>query len=259
MSNEIEKEGKTVTIAVENGLKELNLSREDVEVQVLDEGNAGFLGIGAKLARVRIRRKHWEGEKGGNGEPDRKPAAAKREPKPAKAVRSAPKSAKRPARRDDGPVDTDKACSEAKSLLAKILELAGVANAVVRTEWDSEQHRVKAEIESEDGGLLIGKGGRTLESLQFLTTVILGRKLGSPTAVQVETEGYWQRVEEKILSETKRAVAHVKEKGGAYRFEPMEPSLRRLIHRELTDHPEVETASEGEGSQRRVVVKKRRR
>lgn len=256
MSQEIEIEGKTVTIAVETGLRELNLKREDVEVQVLEEGNAGFLGIGSKPARVLIRPKVWD-ERGGKA-PERKPPA-KREPKPAKAVRPAPKEARRSKPRgEDLPVDEKAACAEAKSLLQEILKLAGVESAKVRTEWDSEQHRVHAEIDSDDGGLLIGKGGRTLESLQFLVTVIVGRKLGVPTAIQVETEGYWKRLEEKIVSEAERAVSQLKEQGGSYRFEPMEPSLRRLIHRTLAENPDVETASEGEGAYRRVVVKTRR-
>ncbi|OIO12408.1 MAG: hypothetical protein AUJ52_00240 [Elusimicrobia bacterium CG1_02_63_36] len=256
MSQEIETEGKTVTIAVENGLKELNLRREDVEVQVLEEGNAGFLGIGSKPARVLIRSKRWTGEEGAKT-PERKPAA-KREPKSAKPVRPAAKAATRRSPAQALPVDEEKACAEAKRLLEEILRLAGVDEPKITAEWDVEQHRVHAEIESDDSGLLIGKGGRTLESLQFLTTIIVGRKLGVPTAIQVETEGYWKRLEEKVIAEAERAVSQLKENGGVYRFEPMEPSLRRLIHRTLADNPDVETASEGEGSSRKVVVKARR-
>ena len=116
-----------------------------------------------------------------------------------------------------------------------------------------------AEVATADAGLLIGKGGRTLEALQFLTTVMVGRKTGTPTAIQVECEGYWQKIEAKVISETEHAAAEVKRTGRAYRFEPMEPAMRRLVHRRLVDDPDVETASEGEGPWRKVVVKPRKR
>jgi spoIIIJ-associated protein len=225
---EIEMEGKTVTIAVENGLTEIGLRRDEVDVQVLQEGNAGFLGIGSKLAKVLIRTK-------GAGTSS-------------SSVVPRPKAA--------GP-QRDTACAAAKDVLDEILNLSEIADAKTEVDWDSEQERVHAEIETADSGLIIGKGGRTLEALQFITTLIVGRKTEIPTAVQVETQGYWKKIEEKLVGEAEQAIAEVKRTGDTYSFEPMEPALRRLLHRTIGDHPDVETASEGEGPWRKVVLKPR--
>ncbi|MFA5139987.1 MAG: RNA-binding cell elongation regulator Jag/EloR [Elusimicrobiota bacterium] len=301
---EIEMEGKTVTIAVENGLGELGLKRDQVEVEVLDQGSPGILGFGTKPARVRIRAKQW-----GEGTPaEAQPQTSKaqsstagidpvRPPRAEPRPRQGPPRGERPPRREQRPErpergrpssssreehsraprteaprpqrtapprartpeDTAKACQVAEETLKEVLSLALLQDAKVRCSWDAAQDRVKAEVETADAGLLIGKGGRTLESLQFLITVMVGRKTGIPTAIQVECEGYWQKIEAKIIGEAEQAASEVKRTGRPYRFDPMEPALRRLIHRRLVDDPEVETASEGEGPWRKVVVKPKKR
>lgn len=279
---ELEMEGKTVTIAVEHGLKEIGLRRDQVEVQVLQEGNAGFLGIGAKPARVLIREKRWGPEA---PEPSEPPSVRPAAPKPAARPHSTPRPERHaprgersprphaapehrphpaPERREprpqpeDVPVDTAKACAVAQEVLKEFLPLLGVAEVGVNTAWDPEQARVRAEVETADAALLIGKGGKTLESLQFLVTVIAGRRMGSPVAVQVDSQGYWKRIEERIVADIGAAVDQVKKTGRPWRFEPMDPAMRRLIHRKLMNDPDVETASEGEGPWRKVVVKPRK-
>ncbi|OGR60613.1 MAG: hypothetical protein A2X36_04735 [Elusimicrobia bacterium GWA2_69_24] len=318
---EIEIEGKTVTIAVEAGLEKLGMARSEVEVVVIDEGSAGFLGIGMKPAKVRIRPKHWSADgtaaapapatpppqreerrrprpaserpprresRPSSGDahsrPPRSAAPERRgrapEPRPQRAPapeprpssgeahdrlprtaspESRPAPAPRKELREIELTDAERAnaCAVTETVLKEIFQLAGLAQSRIKTSWDPRQSRVLAEVETEDAGLLIGKGGKTLESLQFLTTVIVGRKTGKPTAIQVETENYWKRIEEKLLSEAERAAEEVKRTGAPFRFEPMEPALRRLIHRRLAGNPDVETASEGEGPWRKVVLKPR--
>ncbi|MFH2202204.1 MAG: Jag N-terminal domain-containing protein [Elusimicrobiota bacterium] len=269
---ELKVEGKTVTIAVENGLTELGLRRDQVEVEVLSEGSAGFLGIGAKLAEVRLREKIWS-EGSAEDKPQAKPSpqperqaksgsAVRREPArpaPRRNDKPRPKAKPRPTRKSEEPqIDSAKACAVTAEVLGEILKLAQLAKPSVRCAWDEKQSRVMAEVVSDDSPLLVGKGGRTIEALQFLVTVIVGRKTGVPTAIQVETEGYWKKIEDKILDEARSAVEKVKQTGSSYRFDPLEASMRRLIHRTLADHPDVVTASEGEGVWRKVVIKPRR-
>ncbi len=273
---EIEKEGKTVTIAVENGLEELGLRRDQVEVQVLAEAAAGFLGIGAKPARVHIREKRW-GEEGTASEKSapkhkhaehtapsvRRTPRSRPQPKPqvqtpAEVEPQQEREAPRPQKTAAAKVDTAKAIAEAESVVSKILSLAEVTDAKVKAVWDAEQERVRVEVETDDGGLVIGKGGRTIEALQFLVTVIVGRRVGVPTAVQVDSQGYWGKLESRIISEAENAVKEVQRTGSPFRFEPMDAAMRRLIHRRLADHPDVVTASEGEGSWRKVVLKPRK-
>ena len=245
---EIEMEGKTVTIAVENGLEEIGLRRDQVEVEVLNEGNTGFLGIGSKPALVRLREKKWGPDDGDTGSEKTAPAAP-RTRRPNKPAQTAGHDGSLSAK------EAEKACRATEEILSEILKLAELEKTSLNCSWDCEQNRVRAEIDSPDGNILIGKGGRTIEALQFLLTVMVGRKTGTPAAIQVETEGYWKKIEGKILEEAEKAVGDVVRSGKPYRFEPLEPSLRRLIHRKLSGHPDVVTSSEGEGPWRKVVIK----
>ena len=341
---EIEIEGKTVTMAVEKGLAEIGLRRDQVEVEVLVEASPGFLGLGAKMARVRITEKIW-----GDAAPDapsRPPSAEGRPPRtaegrltsrpprssegrPARPTESRPArpTESRPPRSSEGrpprsgdhppvvpegrgqepdsrrgpsrpprhgsderrpsprtysgpssrpgpsssrapyqrpekaqpPADTGKACSEAKALL---LELFGMMHLEVKdivTDWDAAQLRVHAEVDTPDGTLLIGKDGRTLESLQFLSTLMLSRRMKTPVAVQVETQGYWKQKEESIMIQVHQAIEEVQRTGRPVRLTPMEASLRRLVHRSLAESPEVETVSEGEGVWRKIVLRPKKK
>lgn len=299
---EIEMDGKTVTMAVESGLRELGLRRDEVEVQVLEEGTAGFLGMGGKPARVRIREKVYapgmvaeeEGDDIGNriqparpasrgagqgsrpertvprerpergpqiersayhdSRPERRPR--RQAPPPRRTVAPA---ARRPRIESSEDVDTAKACAEARAIIEAMLSLCGLSEPKVECAWDTAQLRVRAEVGTPDAALLLGKDGKSLEAFQFLATVILGRRMEMPVAIQVECEGHWKRVEAAVLAELERAAEEVKRTGKPYRFEPMEPALRRLIHRSAMSHPDLETVSEGEGSWRKVVLKPKAR
>lgn len=286
---ELEIEGKTVTIAVEKGLSELGLRRDQVEVEVLQEASPGFLGIGAKQARVRLREKIW-GEPAGpqpsagkrqeaprrarqampKNAPARLPAATPATRPPTRAAAPAPSGgharppvarplAARPPEREAPPPDPDKACAEVKPLLQELLSLMGVGASSISSEWDAKQERVRADIETPDGDALVGKEGKTLEALQFLATLMLGRRLKTPVAVQVEHAGYWRQREEDILLQVHQAMEMLSRTGQPVRLNPMEAPMRRLIHRTLANHPEIETVSEGEGPWRKVVLKRRRR
>lgn len=299
--NDIESEGKSVAEAVENALSKAGLRRDQVEVQIVQEGSAGFMGIGAKLARVRIREKRWAAD----GAPIPQDASAPPPPKvssraapmPKPERRSVPRPETRPApppqaarpqpraprHNPDAPrVERAKppepqpqpraprapaaaltpeqgkaACEEAVTLLKELLPLMNF-EAKVSAQWDAEQERVKAVVETPDAERLIGPDGKTLESLQFLVTLIITRRHDSPIAVWVDTQGYWDKKEKAVLSEAQSAVNAVKTSGKPFRMPPMDAPLRRLIHRSLAGHPDVLTVSEGEGAWRKIVLKPRK-
>lgn len=156
------------------------------------------------------------------------------------------------------PSDTAAAAKAAQAALDETIKLMGF-NASVKAEWDARQERVRAPLEGPDAGLLVGPDGSTLEALQLVVTLVASRKLGEPVAVQVDAAGYWAKREDDILSKARRGIEEVKRTGKPYRLEPMDASMRRLIHRNLTDNPDVETASEGEGSWRKIVIRPRKK
>ena len=283
---ELESEGKSVSEAVEAALKKLGLRRDQVEVQILQEASSGFMGIGAKTARVKITQKHW-GDPSPAAAAPAKPAGrpfverrsqnqTRRQPERRQERRPEPKPPRPESRPDPKPdlprpprhethekpavpVDTKAACRESETVLKEIFSLMSFASPTIAISWDAKQERVKAEIESQDADKLVGQDGKCLESLQFLSTLILSRRLGTPAAVQVEALGYWEKREEEILSQAQRGIEEVKRTGKPSRLAPMDPAMRRLIHRNLAGHPDVETASEGEGSWRKIVIRPRKK
>ncbi|MBI4385889.1 MAG: Jag N-terminal domain-containing protein [Elusimicrobia bacterium] len=297
---EIEVEGRNVTTAVETGLSDLGLRRDQVEVEVLQEAAPGFLGLGAKSARVRIREKIWDPTgQAQPSRPERQSAPRKREPStpensqpqpaqpPARSEapprRSGPRERRpynpsvpsgspsssgrtsrgaEPTRRSlvhEPPPDTALACEESKKVLDEILKLLLLPEASVCASWDSAQVRVLCEVKTPENSALTDFGEHFLESLQFLATLITSRRLKHPVAVQVDSQGYWKEKEEDILLQVHQAMEMLKRTNHPVRLKPMDAVMRRLVHRTLAKHPEIETASEGEGSWRKVVLKPKKK
>jgi spoIIIJ-associated protein len=284
--NPIESEGPTVAEAVDAALRQHGLRREQVEVTVLQEGHAGFLGMGTKLARVRLTEKRWgDGPIPTNAPPKpaapaRKPAARRTPaapppprpyiPPPAPVpARPAPRPEPRPEPRREAapavlatdrslsPADAAVACEKARTLVLELLQLMKIAAPTVSASWDTEMERVKLVVESQDAPEIVGRDGRVLESLQFLSTLIMSRGAAVPVAVQVDALSYWEKREAAIIEGARRGADRVLADGKPYRLEPMDASMRRLIHRTFSNHPSVTTSSEGEGPWRKIVLRPR--
>jgi len=294
----IESEGRTVAEAVEAALRQSGLRRDQVEITVTDEGSTGFMGLGAKPAKVRLTEKRWgpdspapapsaparapqrppirnsaprPAERRPERQPERRPEPRpeprrqERAPEPRAPQRAAePARAPRPERREapSTPVSAAEAaeiCAKAQKLVVELLQLMAIAAPAATASWDADLERVKISVESQDASLLVGRDGRVLESLQFLTTLMLSRGGGSPLAVQVDALSYWEKREQAVLAEARLAVETVKATGKPVRMEPMDSSMRRLVHRTLTANADVVTASEGEGPWRKLVIRPRAR
>lgn len=283
----IESDGRTVSEAVDAALRKSGLRRDQVEVTVIDEGSPGFLGLGAKPACIRLTEKRWGSETPAatlptppsprNHRPSAparsstRPATTAPTAQPARPAPSAPPSA--PAKTDPprssreaspreqrplSTAETLEACAKAQELVVGLLKLMSVAAPTVTTSWDAEMERVKAVVESQDAPLLVGRDGRILESLQFLTTLMISRAARVPTAVQVDALSYWEKREQAIIDEALRAIERVKATGTPCRLEPMDASMRRLIHRTFASSPAITTSSEGEGPWRKIVIRPRK-
>lgn len=120
---------------------------------------------------------------------------------------------------------------------------------------EDEQGTVHVNLESSDPGILIGYHGETLSSFQLILSMIVYRKLGEWTRILVDVGDYRQRREEQLKTLALNAAKRVKFSGESYAMSYLTPAERRLVHLILADHPEVVTESEGEGRNRRVIVK----
>ncbi|OGS00513.1 MAG: hypothetical protein A2V88_13550 [Elusimicrobia bacterium RBG_16_66_12] len=156
------------------------------------------------------------------------------------------------------PAEAAEACAKASDLLTQLLKLMAVAAPTVTASWDADMERVKALVESQDASMLVNRDGRVLESMQFLTTLMLSRTANAPVAVQVDALSYWEKREQAILDQARRAIAEVMATGKPCRLEPMDASMRRLIHRTYASNPDITTSSEGEGPWRKLVIRPRK-
>lgn len=145
----------------------------------------------------------------------------------------------------------ERALEKARIVLSDILERMEVRGEVNAARRDQ---RILLEIWSPEGGLLIGRGGRTLEALQYLVNRILNSQPGQGEKVVVDVEGYRRRREERLRVLASRMAARVKAMGEAITLAPLSPHDRRIIHLALQEDRGVKTVSEGEGFYRRVII-----
>jgi spoIIIJ-associated protein len=110
------------------------------------------------------------------------------------------------------------------------------------------------DVDGEDLGLLIGRRGQTLASLQYLLNLILAKQLGKRVAFGVDVDGYRRRREEALISLARRSASRVRSTGRSVTLEPMPPNERRIVHITLADDPAVITVSIGEGDARKVAI-----
>ncbi len=151
-------------------------------------------------------------------------------------------------------VDLDEIADVAIDTLQGILSHFDVGEITI-DEYEGDEGELILDITGDDLGVLIGRYGRTLDSLQFLVSTINYRKLGFRYPVVVDVEGYKNRQREKIESIARSSARKAVSQDRDIAMRPMTPYERRIVHITLKDNPDVETESEGEGPNRHVVIK----
>jgi len=229
MRTSLEVIAPTVDEAVARGAAELGLPESDLEVEVLDEGGKGVLGLGARQARVRL---------------SVRPAEAQVEPPEAPA--STPVE-------DDG-----QSVQVAIDTVSELLTRMGF-DAKVTARWgeptEADQTRpLHVDIHGDDLSTLIGRKGETLAALQYITRLIVTKELDTPVAIVIDIEGYRDRRERQLRQLARKMAQQAEERGQTLTLEPMPANERRIIHIELRDHPTVYTESIGEGPSRKVTI-----
>lgn len=198
----VEKSGKSVEEALRLALIELDASREQVEIEVLDEGSKGFLGIGAKETRIRVFKKNSV---------------------------------------------TDVAHTFLSSLLKEM-------NIPAEIEITLAQDALNINIIGEDMAILIGKRGQTLDSLQYLVSLVVNKERDDYMRVVLDTENYRAKRKETLEGLAEKLASKVKKSRKNVILEPMNPYERRIIHSALQNNPNVSTKSEGDEPYRKVVI-----
>ncbi len=240
----VEISAKTVEEAIKLGLSELGLARDQVEVEVVNPGRGGVLGIGAEDARVRI-----------VAVPEKPPTDA--ESTPVEEEAEAPVPSVEPATVSELP--DPEVAEVAISLLEGLLDGMRVqAQVNVRVGTDlaevGEDPSLILDVTGNDLGILIGRRGETLRALQYMTRLLLSRKLGRWESVVVDVESYRVRRRRSLRQLANRMADRVAFSQQRVVLEAMPANERRIIHIALRDHPQVTTMSIGEGDHRKVTI-----
>ena len=270
MEDYITVSAKNLDDAITEALIQLGVTSDRLDYIVVEKGSAGFLGIGMKQAVIKARRK-----------PEEKPVEepVKEEVKAEEPEKPFKKAEKKPERKTEKkhesfrkPVREEK--PEVKSEPKKEVELAKVEPQTIETcekfIYDvmnamgmddvkvtsvvDEEGALAINMEGSNMGILIGKRGQTLDSLQYLTNRVANKMQDGYVRVKLDTEDYRRRRKEALENLAKNIASKVKRTRKTVSLEPMNPYERRIIHSALQSDPAVSTHSEGEEPYRRVVV-----
>ena len=277
MDGDITVSAKTLDDAITEALIQLGVTSDHLDYEVIEKGSAGFLGIGMKQAVIKARRKQEE--------PVEEPVVEEVEEKPVKKEVKEFKEEKKDfhkkefhkkehVKKDNFKKEAPKKEFVKKEVPKREVELAPVEDATkeacvkfvkdVLAAMDMNDVEVKAEIDEEgalsitmDGknmGILIGKRGQTLDSLQYLTNRVANKMQDGYVRVKLDTEDYRRRRKQTLENLAKNIASKVKRTRRSVSLEPMNPYERRIIHSALQSDSAVSTHSEGEEPYRRVVV-----
>ena len=263
---------KNLDDEITEALIQLGVTSDQLDYEVIEKGSAGFLGIGMKQAVIKARKKVVIEEKKEIEEveiPKKEPVKEypKKEPKK-KNISKDKKEKKEKKEKHEEPVKESSAAEKKEVELAKIepqtIEacekfIYDVLNAmdmkdVKVTSTVDEEGALSIDMEGNNMGILIGKRGQTLDSIQYLTNRVANKMQDGYVRVKLDTEDYRRRRKETLENLAKNIASKVKRTRRTVSLEPMNPYERRIIHSALQSDPAVSTHSEGEEPYRRVVV-----
>jgi spoIIIJ-associated protein len=220
---EIRRSAPSVEEAVEAALAELGLSEQEADVEVVQEPRSGVFGVGAQEAVVVVR------------------------------SRSKPSG-------DLPEEDLEEQAEIAAEFLEGMLERIGITATVEPALEDGTMYVdvIGPEPDDEDMALLIGRHGQTLEAIQELTRVAIGQRTGLPARIVVDIEDYRKRQIERLTARVREVAKRVSRTGRPETLEPMNPFLRKMVHHAAAEFDGIDSSSEGEGAERRVVIRRTR-
>jgi spoIIIJ-associated protein len=258
----IEVKAKTIDDAITDALVTLGITSDQLDYEVIEKGSAGFLGINRKDAVIRARKKQVVPEKKEEPVVEKKEAAPEKTFHEKKSYEKKPyekKSYDRPNNEkrsyEKAPVNLDFAALEksAKDFLSQVFAAMDLEVEII-TKVDEESRTIDVEFQGPEMGMLIGKRGQTLDSLQYLANLAVNKQSDSYVKVKLDTEDYRKRRKETLENLARNIAYKVKRTKRPVSLEPMNPFERRVIHSALQNDKYVSTHSEGEEPYRHVVV-----
>jgi spoIIIJ-associated protein len=215
----VETDGRNVEEAVQKACELLQTSREDLDVEILENGSSGFLGIGARKAQIRATRK------------EAAPAAARKT--------------------DPSPAAENGLGEKAQTALKGLL---GHLDMEARVELKEDEERIYLNIQGDGGGLLIGRKGQTLDALEYLVNKMVHKNQEGKKRIVVDTENYRTRREDSLVKLAQRLGEKARQLGRPVTISPMNAHDRRIVHLALQNDRSLRTRSTGAGLYRKVII-----
>ena len=226
MKDVLEIEEKTIDDAIQKACDAFSVPREKLDIEILSEGSTGFLGIlGAKTARIKARILSIDIDMYTGAEEE--------------------------TSRGDAPNDEETAL-EAKAFVEGMLSRIGFDFPV--TVKQNGEDSITLSIQGDGGGLLIGKGGQTLDAIQYLTNKVLNKDGNGGKRIVLDTENYREKREENLTVLAEKLGEKAKRTKKPVTVNPMNAHDRRIIHMALQNDKDLTTRSRGEGAFRKIII-----
>ena len=241
--------GEDPESAISAGLERLQVDRDQVEVEILEEGSRGVFGIGSREAHVRLTVKSQKPSSTTTEQRTTRP-----KPAPTTEVKETKETAEPPSVEDD-----ESEVAIGQEALLELLALMGINQVTL------EVRRAKAapgeqnppwilDLRGENADVLIGRRGSTLAALQRITRLIVGQEIAGRVNLVIDVNQYKERRKKKLAGLANRLADQAIRTNRTVILEPMPPNERRIIHLTLRKNPKVETKSIGERDQRKVTI-----
>ena len=222
--------GKTVDDAITEACQSLMVTSDKLDYEIVEKGSSGFLGIGTKLATIKARIKGESSEDN---------------------TESVDNSSKASDEKNNEKAENVELANDPKEFLDKVFKAMDME---VNVKVEQIGNDVNIELSGNEMGVLIGKRGQTLDSLQYLTSLVVNKGSNDYVRVKVDTENYRKRRKDTLENLAKNLAYKVKRTKRPVTLEPMNPYERRVIHSVLQNDKYVSTHSEGDEPFRRVVI-----
>jgi len=229
----------TVAEAIQQGLEQLGVPSSQVSIDILDEGSRGLFGIGARQARVRLTLLI---------------PTPPSPPPPAPEIKQVEAS----SQTEQPLVGKQTYLRQAEQIVSRLLQEMRIRAQVTASYADQSNANgetpIHVDIRGKDLTILIGPQAETLNALQYLVTLILGKQTGRAIPITIDVEGYRTRRENQLRRLARKMAEQALKTGRRQVLEPMPANERRIVHLELRDFEGVTTESIGEEPRRKVTI-----
>jgi len=253
----VETDGQSIDDAIERALRQLGVARDKVDIEILSHTSRGLFGLGRRRATIRatLRRPLAVGSPADGSDARPAPIRNRAEVPAVERMAAGAESDSLDSRSDTAGAAAESVpaavLSRACSVLAEIVRLTG-SEASVDVAHDSAG--VRLVIGGDEGGILIGRRGQTLDALEYLLNRIMAHADASCPPLTVDLEGYRLRRQQTLEALAQRAASRARASGRPVALNPMSPRDRRIVHITLRQAGALTTRSAGTGFYRRVII-----